>query len=87
MKIILNKTKKSSQRYTLINEPMGCYCDPARYPTHKYSIANGVDKGKGYQEYQSLTNFLIHGDIEIKNELIKILKSLGYKQYLIEQGF
>jgi hypothetical protein len=83
MKTILNKTTKTRERYTLINESMGNCNEPNNSPTHKYSIANGIDRGNGYQGYMSIDYFLTIDYIsnDIKNNLKKILVSLGYLQY------
>ena len=84
MKIILNVTRKSSERYTLIDEPMGCCGEPITSATHRYSIANGVDRGAGYQGYQSVDYFLKCEYISdnLKKHLKDVLISLGYKNYL-----
>ncbi len=80
MKTILNKTKKSSDRYTLINEGMSGHSEPKNSPLHNYSVANGVDRGYGYQGYTSINYFLEdeHISNSIKLRLRKELKKLGF---------
>lgn len=58
MKIILNKTKNSRDRYTLINKGMGGFGLPENHPNNMYSVINGVDRGNGYQGYMSIDYFL-----------------------------
>ena len=81
MAIILNKTTKHLDRYYLINGCMGCYGEPESSPNHKYEIANGVNRGYGYQGYMSVTYALSNESYmpkEVKNTLISILKLKGY---------
>ncbi|MFA5935040.1 MAG: hypothetical protein WC827_04095 [Candidatus Paceibacterota bacterium] len=80
MKIILNKTKRSSERYTLISGAMGSYGELKTSPNHSFNIANGIDKGNGYQGYSPVTYFLTSdfAPIEAKNKCKEILKSFGY---------
>ena len=52
--IILNKTRRSSERYALQMEPMGCYGRPENDPSHRWRIVRGVDRGNGFQGYYSL---------------------------------
>ncbi len=84
--MILNKTTKSRERYRVIPGSMGCAGDPKHYPTHKYEIAAGVDRGNGYQCYMSVTTFLEKGYIpeEAKQKLIAFLRGKGYQAYLNE---
>ena len=55
--MILNTTTKARDRYRIINDGMGCHGDPISDPTHHWSIAEGVDRGNGYQGYMSLDYF------------------------------
>lgn len=83
--MILNKTTKHRDRYRVIPGSQGNYGDPDYYPTHKYTIANGIDRGNGYQGYSSITYFLTEMEyvpIEAKNNLKKFLKEKGYSRYL-----
>jgi DNA-directed RNA polymerase subunit RPC12/RpoP len=83
--MILNKTIKHRDRYKVIPGSQGSYGDPDYYPTHKYTIANGIDRGNGYQGYSSITYFLTemeYAPIEAKTNLKKFLKKKGYDRYL-----
>jgi DNA-directed RNA polymerase subunit RPC12/RpoP len=83
--MILNKTIKHRDRYKVIPGSQGSYGDPDYYPTHKYTIANGIDRGNGYQGYSSITYFLTemeYAPIEAKTNLKKFLKKKGYGRYL-----
>lgn len=84
MQITLNKTRFPRDRYHLINRPMGCSGEPEYSPTHKYSIANGVDRGNGYQGYISIDYFFKEDYIpfEVKSVLFYRLLELGYSKYL-----
>ena len=83
MKIILNKTNRPMDRYTLVSDSMGCAGEPENHPSHKYSVANGVDRGNGYQGYTSIDYFLTQEYVpqDVKNNLRKTLVNLGYSQY------
>ena len=85
-KMILNKTKMGSERCNLISGSMGNYGDPKYYPTHKYEIGIGLDRGNGYHCYYSLTAFLEECFIsrEAYDNLIAFLKKEGYDKYLSE---
>ena len=87
-KIILNKTRKTNDRYTLLNLGMGGAGDPYYYPTHSHCVAQGMDRGNGYQGYMSITFFLNDEShpIEVKEKLISILKTCNYTEYLKEEG-
>lgn len=61
MKLILNKTINSSERYTLISGSMGSYGEPITSINHKYSVGIGVDRGNGYQGYMSVS-YALDGD-------------------------
>jgi hypothetical protein len=88
MKYILNKTKQTSERYSLIDEGMGGFGDPDYYPTHKYSVVWGVDRGNGYQGYLSISYAFTRDYIpdEAKNNLVKFLTQLGYFEYLKDKN-
>lgn len=77
MKLALTNSKSSRERYYLINGSMGSYGEPANHANHKYKIANGIDKGNGYQGYISVSYFLSLEYIpaSAKNKLIALLKS------------
>jgi len=82
MKVILNKTKNSSERHTLISGSMGSAGEPATSPNHKFKVANGVDRGNGYQGYMAVSYFLngeCYAPKEAVNKCKKILQNLGYK--------
>lgn len=78
-KIILNKTQNHSERYTLINGSMGSHGTPANHANRRYEIANGVDRGNGYQGYTSVSYFLTQEYVpqEAKNKVIEICKKQG----------
>jgi hypothetical protein len=81
MKVILNKTKNSSGRYTLVSGSMGRYGEPKESPNHKFEVCNGIDKGKGYQGYMAVTYALSEDSClpkEAKEKLKATLKALGY---------
>jgi len=81
MKVILNKTRNGSERYILISGSMGSAGELITSPNHKFEIANGIDRGNGYQGYSAVTYFLSSescAPIDAKNKCKEILKSLGY---------
>lgn len=84
MKFILNKTRSSWHRYTLIDEGMGGAGDPPHYPTHRYSVVNGVDRGNGYQGYSSIRYFLKEAYVpaRAKRSLSIKLREMGFGQYV-----
>jgi len=86
MRVILNNTIKHSDRYSLINEGQGGYGDPLYYPTHKFCVVNGIDRGNGYQGYLSVTYALQHDSVpkEVKARLKALLIRNGYSKYLSE---
>lgn len=88
MKRTLNKTKSSRARFTLINESMGCYGDPGHYATHEFSIANGIDRGNGYQGYMSVTYALTKCAYFPEDAKIALIKELSprYEKYLRDIG-
>lgn len=89
MKYILNRTKSSQDRFTLIDGSMGSAGDPEHWPTHKFEIANGVDKGNGYQGYMNITYALKECSYfpeDARKRLIWVLSTGGYKRYLEEIG-
>ncbi len=76
MKLLLNSAKSSSDRYYLIDGSMGSYGEKPNHVNHKYQIANGVDRGNGYQGYMSVSYFLTLDYIpqEAKEKVISICK-------------
>jgi hypothetical protein len=76
MKIILNKTKNSSERYTLIDGSMGNYGEPSNHANHKFQIVSGSDRGHGYQGYTSVSYFLTQSHVlqEAKDKVKAICK-------------
>lgn len=78
MKIILNKTRISSDRYTLINQGMGGANLPETHYHHNYCVVSGVDRGHGYQGYMSIDYFLTLDYVpqEAKDKLTKLLVNL-----------
>lgn len=76
MKIILNKTRNTSERYSLILGSMGCAGCPANHANCKYQIVIGVDRGNGYQGYTSISYFIKQDYVpqEAKNKVIAICK-------------
>ena len=77
MKLQLTKSKYSHERYFLINGSMGSYGEPTNHANHKYQIANGIDRGNGYQGHMSVSYFLSAEYIpqSAKDKLITFLKS------------
>lgn len=77
MKIQLTHSKSSRERYYLINGAMGNHGTPRNHANNKYKIANGIDKGNGYQGYISVSYFLKEKYIPqiAKNKLVRILES------------
>lgn len=86
--MILNKTTKASERYHIIRGSQGSAGDPPDWPTHKFEIANGVDRGHGYQGYMSVTYFFTKAYVpeEAKRKCKEFLKQLGYENWLRQQG-
>lgn len=58
MKIQLTHSKSSRDRYYLIPGSMGSHGEPKNHVNRKYEIANGIDKGNGYQGYTAVSYFL-----------------------------
>jgi hypothetical protein len=58
MTVILNKTKRASERFRLLRGSMGSYKLPEGHPNHRWQIAHGADRGNGYQGYMALSYFL-----------------------------
>jgi hypothetical protein len=59
-KIILNRTTRASERYTLINNGRGmggAGKDRAHY-LRNWCVVSGVDRGNGYQGYYSIDHVL-----------------------------
>jgi hypothetical protein len=57
-KILLNSTTQVRDRYYLIDGNMGNAGEPENHVNHYYQIANGIDRGNGYQGYSSVSYFL-----------------------------
>jgi hypothetical protein len=79
--VILNKTRRSSERYRIVEEPMGCSGLPDNHPNHKYSVLYGNDrKGTGYPAYMSVSYFLEEepASEEAKENCRKFLRERGY---------
>lgn len=76
MKLILNKTRNTSERYSLIPGSMGCAGCPANHANYKYQVVNGIDRGNGYQGYTSISYFLTQDHVpqEAKSKVIAICK-------------
>lgn len=79
MKLLLNKTRNVRDRYYLIDGKMGCYGEPDNHANHKYQVANGVDRGNGYQGYMSVSYALTldYFPKEAKAKILAILKKEG----------
>lgn len=87
MYMILNKTRKHRDRYILVNGPQGNYGYPPNHANHKFHVANGIDKGNGFQGYLSVSYALDKDSYvpeEAKNRLRQILTKLGYKSETME---
>ena len=56
---------------------MGCAGYPANHANHVYEIVNGVDRGRGYQGYTSVSYFLTQAHIpqSAKDKVIEICKN------------
>lgn len=81
MKMILNKTKNSSERYTLISGSMGNSGEAANHANNHFEIVNGIDRGNGYQGYISVSYFLTLDYIEqdMKDKVKAFLKERNLK--------
>lgn len=79
MKLLLNKTRNVRDRYYLIDGKMGSYGEPDNHANHKYQVANGVDRGNGYQGYMSVSYALTldYFPEEAKAKILAILKKEG----------
>lgn len=53
--MILNRTRKASERYRLVPGKMGCSGEPAWHPNHHWMVVAGVDRGRGYRAYLSVS--------------------------------
>lgn len=77
MKLLLNKTRRSSVRFYLIDGSMGSYGEPANHANHKYQVANGIDRGHGYQGYMAISyalNECTYLPAEAKAKIKEVLK-------------
>ena len=79
MKIQLTKSKSSRDRYYLVSGSMGNYGCAANHANNHFEIVNGIDRGYGYQGYQSVDYFLKSDYIphEAKAKVREVLKSKG----------
>jgi hypothetical protein len=88
--MILNKTKSHRDRYRILDGNMGNHGDPKDWPTHKYHIANGIDRGGGYQGSMSVTYFFSeearYVPEEARKNAIRFLLANGYEKWLKERG-
>jgi hypothetical protein len=68
---------------------MGSAGESDNHPSHKVEIANGIDKGNGYQGYMNISYFFQQDYIpqETKIECARILKSLGYSDFTSKLGY
>lgn len=81
MRIKLNTTRSSRDRYWLTNGSMGCYGEPKNHANHVFEVVNGVDKGNGYQGYMSVSYAMAPQSYmpeEARINLRKELTRLGY---------
>jgi hypothetical protein len=77
MKIQLTHSKSSRDRYYLMEGKMGCAGEPPNHANNHFEIANGIDRGNGYQGYMAVSYFLremSHVPQSAKNKVIQILK-------------
>lgn len=76
MKIQLTKSKSSRDRYYLMNGQQGNAGEPLNHANHKFRVVNGIDRGRGYQGYSSLSHFLTLEYVpqSAKNKVIEICK-------------
>lgn len=58
IKIPVIKSKSSYFRYYIIGEPMGGYGEKENHANNFVSIANGIDRGNGYQGYTAISYFI-----------------------------
>jgi hypothetical protein len=56
--MILNTTKRHSDRYQIQPGKMGGAGDPNNHVNNCYHIVSGIDRGNGYQGYMAVTYFL-----------------------------
>lgn len=85
--MILNKTRSHRDRYRIVPGNMGNHGDPKDYPTHKYHVVNGVNRGNGYQGAMSVEYFFskdAHRYIpeEARKNAVKFLLDHGYEKWL-----
>ncbi len=72
MKILLNKTKSSRDRYYLISGSMGNVGCPSNHANNRYEVVNGIDRGQCYQGYMAVSyaiNSCDYLDKEIKDKI------------------
>lgn len=85
--MVLNRTRKHQDRYQIVPGSMGNSADPKHWPTHRYEIVSGIDRGNGFQGYTNLTYFLTECPgvpAEAKRACRKFLENRGYADYLQE---
>jgi hypothetical protein len=64
MKIKLNSARSSRDRFYLIRDGrgMGGYGNPPDHYSHQWVVANGIDRGNGYQGYFSV-DYVLSGEL------------------------
>lgn len=72
---------RGRDRYVLISHPMDNYDEPANHINHKYHVANGIDRGSGYQGHESVSYFM--DQPYATPEAKKIIKDICKKEGLI----
>jgi hypothetical protein len=79
-KIALTHSRSSRERYYLISGYMGNLGKSYNHVNNHFKIANGIDKGNGYQGYMAVSYFLKQDSIpqSVKDMIIKICKEKGY---------
>jgi len=79
MNQILVKTRIARERYRIIDGSMGSCGTPTNHVNNKYEIAEGIDRGNGYQGYMSVSHFLTLDYVpnSAKNAVREICKKEG----------
>lgn len=80
MKVQLTHSKSSRERYYLIQGQMGSAGESRNHVNHHAEIANGIDRGNGYQGYMAVSYFLKLEYIpqSAKNIVINFCKKNNY---------
>ncbi|MES2864050.1 MAG: hypothetical protein V4666_08025 [Bacteroidota bacterium] len=80
VKIILNKTKSHSDRYTLISGSMGSHGEVGNHANRFLEVVNGIDRGAGYRGYTAINYFLTLEYVpqEAKDKVIEYCNKQGY---------